>query len=112
MCGWLLCSADKDIDSKISTNILVSSDGSCTWIPPGLFESSCSIDISWFPYDEQLCVLKFGSWTYDGVQLDLRLTRDNVDITNYVPNGEWEIIGTVCPYTPRILDITPGGLVV
>jgi len=101
----LLCvrhySADKDIDSKISTNVVVSSDGKCKWIPPGLFESSCAIDISWFPYDEQVCFLKFGSWTYNGFQLDLRLSKDTFDLTNYVSNGQWELLGTVT-YLHRI----------
>jgi len=87
-------SADKDIDSKVLTNVVVSSDGKCKWIPPGLFESSCAIDISWFPYDEQVCFLKFGSWTYNGFQLDLRLSKDTFDLTNYVSNGEWELLGT------------------
>lgn len=27
-----------------------------------------------FPFDEQLCFLKFGSWTYDGVKLDLQVS--------------------------------------
>ena len=92
---WSYCSADKDIDSKISTNVFVASNGTCTWIPPGLFESSCSIDISWFPFDDQLCSLKFGSWTYNGFQLDLRLSRDRFDVSNYIENGEWNLIGTV-----------------
>ena len=87
------CSADKNIDSKVSTNVAVSSDGTCIWIPPGLFESSCFIDITWFPYDDQVCHLKFGSWTYNGFQLDLRLRQKGVDLSNYVVNGEWSLIG-------------------
>jgi len=95
-CAWLaVLSADKDIDSKVSTNVAVRSDGTCIWIPPGLFESSCSIDISWFPYDDQRCSLKFGSWSYNGFQLDLNLSRDGFDLSNYVANGEWSLIGNV-----------------
>ena len=63
-------------------------------MPPGLFESSCSIDISWFPFDDQFCYLKFGSWTYSAYQLDLRLSRESFDLTNYIYNGEWMLIGT------------------
>ena len=25
----------------------------------------------YFPFDEQTCVIKFGSWTYDGFQVNL-----------------------------------------
>ena len=29
-------------------------------------QSSCQIDITWFPFDDQHCSIKFGSWTYNG----------------------------------------------
>jgi len=51
--------------------------GTVLWIPPALFRSSCSIDITQFPFDIQTCQLKFGSWTYDGFKLDIDF-YDNV----------------------------------
>jgi len=59
---WCVVSADEDIDSTYPTNVVVSSSGDCLWVPPGLFMSTCKIDITWFPFDAQLCPLKFGSW--------------------------------------------------
>jgi len=35
-------------------------------------EFSQQIDITYFPYDEQKCKLKFGGWTHDGHVLDLK----------------------------------------
>ena len=32
-------------------------------------QSSCVIDVEFFPYDIQTCRLKLGSWTYDGLQV-------------------------------------------
>ena len=31
--------------------------------------SSCPIDITWFPFDDQNCEMKFGSWTYNGFKV-------------------------------------------
>ena len=31
------------------------------------------MDVEYFPFDEQTCVMKFGSWTYDGFQVRLML---------------------------------------
>ena len=48
---------------------MVTSTGSCTYIPPGIFKSTCKIDITWFPFDDQDCKMKFGSWTYNGFKV-------------------------------------------
>ena len=75
--------------------MVVSSDGSCLWVPPGLFLSTCTIDITWFPFDDQKCPMKFGSWTYDSSGIDLKLQSDKGDDSSFMPNGEWELIGNV-----------------
>lgn len=65
---WLR-SADEEFDSTYQTNVVVRNNGSCSYLPPGIFKSTCKIDITWFPFDDQKCELKFGSWTYDGFQV-------------------------------------------
>ena len=47
-------------------------DGLVKWEPPAIFKSSCDIDVRYFPFDEQTCWLKFGSWTFDGFQVKLK----------------------------------------
>ena len=87
-------SADEKFDGTYHANIIVHYDGSCLWIPPGMFKSTCSIDISWFPFDDQMCNMKFGSWTHDGRYLDLQMEDENgADVSNFIRNGEWDLIG-------------------
>ena len=38
----------------------------------GIFKSTCQIDITWFPFDDQDCEMKFGSWTYNGLKVGHR----------------------------------------
>lgn len=57
-------SADGNYEVSFMSNALVYGDGSINWIPPAIYKSSCSIDVEYFPFDEQICDLKFGSWTY------------------------------------------------
>merc|ERR1712214_159853 len=70
-------------------------------------ETSCHLSfvlrdaVEYFPFDEQTCVTKFGSWTYDGFQVDLRHMCEDED-SNVVPFGidlsefymsvEWDIL--------------------
>ncbi len=59
--------------------MVLTSEGGCTYIPPGIFKSTCKIDITWFPFDDQDCEMKFGSWTYDGGKVtDMFLVRGEV----------------------------------
>ena len=44
-------------------------EGLVEWKPPAIYHSSCEMDVEYFPFDEQTCVMKFGSWTYDGFQV-------------------------------------------
>ncbi len=57
----------------------------------GIFKSTCSIDVRWFPFDVQRCELKFGSWTYGGYSLDLKMLP--ADVSSYIANGEWDLVG-------------------
>ncbi|XP_050425041.1 neuronal acetylcholine receptor subunit alpha-7-like isoform X1 [Adelges cooleyi] len=87
-------SADEGFDGTYATNVVVNSNGSCVFIPPGIFKSTCKIDITWFPFDDQKCDMKFGSWTYDGFQLDLQLQDDSGgDTSGFITNGEWDLLG-------------------
>ncbi|KAI1712822.1 neurotransmitter-gated ion-channel ligand binding domain-containing protein [Ditylenchus destructor] len=110
----------------------VYANGSILWEPPVIYNSMCRIDTKWFPYDEQFCDMKFGSWTYGGFELDMvhldsdvveHISYDNgtewrvelgVDISEYVPSVEFDLLSVVgtrhekrypcCDYP--VIDIT------
>lgn len=46
--------------------------GEVNWKPPSIYKSSCKINVQYFPFDEQSCLMKFASWTYNGLQVSLR----------------------------------------
>ena len=37
-----------------------------TWLSHGIYQSSCDMDVEYFPFDIQSCEMKWASWTYDG----------------------------------------------
>ncbi|XP_053973342.1 neuronal acetylcholine receptor subunit alpha-7 isoform X1 [Hylaeus anthracinus] len=87
-------SAVEGFDGTFHTNVVVGHNGSCLYVPPGIFKSTCKIDITWFPFDDQHCDMKFGSWTYDGSQLDLVLnSEEGGDLSDFIMNGEWHLLG-------------------
>ena len=76
---------------------MIYNSGDVLWIPPAIYKSSCSINVEYFPFDEQDCEMKFGSWTFNGdqVELDWYEGQDKVDLSDYVNSGTWDIIK--CP---------------
>ncbi|CAK5098814.1 unnamed protein product [Meloidogyne enterolobii] len=58
----------------------------------------CQIDVEWFPFDAQTCEMKFGSWTYGGLEVDLKhkneqMQHEEQELT-VGPDGEnqWETV--------------------
>lgn len=62
-------SADGNYEVTLMTKATVYYNGLVVWQPPAVYKSSCAIDVEFFPYDIQTCVLKLGSWTYDGFKV-------------------------------------------
>jgi hypothetical protein len=62
-------SADGEYGVTTMTKAILHYTGKVLWTPPAIFKSSCEIDVRYFPFDQQTCFMKFGSWTYDGFQV-------------------------------------------
>jgi len=76
-------------------------NGYIKWMPPAIYKSSCSIDVTFFPFDQQNCKMKFGSWTYDRAKIDLISMSNQVDQMDYWESGEWVIINAVGKYNTK-----------
>jgi len=56
---------------KLITKVTIHHDGLIVWKPPTIYHSLCPIDVEYFPFDEQTCTIKLGSWTYDGYSVNI-----------------------------------------
>ncbi|CAH0729314.1 unnamed protein product, partial [Brenthis ino] len=93
--------ADGNFEVTLATKATIYHQGLVEWKPPAIYKSSCEIDVEYFPFDEQTCVLKFGSWTYDGFKVDLRhmdeqagsnIVSVGVDLSEFYMSVEWDIL--------------------
>ncbi|RWS29290.1 acetylcholine receptor subunit alpha-like protein [Leptotrombidium deliense] len=85
----------------LATKALIYSNGDIVWKPPAVYKSSCEINVEYFPFDDQTCIMKFGSWTYDGSKVDLRhkdevknsrIVKMGIDLSEFYLSVEWDII--------------------
>ncbi|BFY96986.1 hypothetical protein BsWGS_00026 [Bradybaena similaris] len=95
--------ADGNYEVTLMTKATLHASGRVVWEPPAIYKSSCIINVEFFPFDEQQCKLKFGSWTYDGEQVDLVHTcaktsqanltiKNGIDLQDFYPSVEWDIL--------------------
>ncbi len=97
-------SADGNFTVKLMTKATIHNDGLVIWKPPAIYKSLCPINVEFFPFDEQLCTLKIGSWTYDGYAVDIKhkslppSSNDldevtmGIDLGDYYDSTEWDLL--------------------
>ncbi|KAK3605661.1 hypothetical protein CHS0354_032618 [Potamilus streckersoni] len=97
--------ADGNYEVTLMTKATLHQNGLVVWEPPAIYKSSCTIDVEFFPFDIQRCSLKFGSWTYDGNEVDLvhicanknssdygRHIEMGIDLRDFYQSNEWDIL--------------------
>ncbi|TPP62198.1 Neuronal acetylcholine receptor subunit alpha-4 [Fasciola gigantica] len=91
--------ADERLKEHREARVVIDNNGGALWVPQALFKSTCEVEITYFPFDTQICMLEFGSWTYDKTQLDITWWLPDadpmpyLDFSDYVPSNEWRTDG-------------------
>ncbi|XP_046373184.2 neuronal acetylcholine receptor subunit alpha-10-like [Haliotis rufescens] len=68
------------------------SDGSASYNFPTIITSLCKVDVTYFPFDRQSCALRFGSWAFNGFQIN-STNRDSAgDMSSFKVNSEWDLV--------------------
>ncbi|XP_072014391.1 neuronal acetylcholine receptor subunit non-alpha-3-like [Amphiura filiformis] len=89
--------------------LTVSSDGSVRWTVKVTLRSACQMRLISFPFDRQECILRFGSWSYDGtlVNLDILSGVAGFDVqSEYHANSEWDLLSAIA-YRKEISYLIP-----
>jgi len=78
------------------SQVLIYSTGEVLWVPPCKLISRCHYTLKKEPYGEQTCTLKFGSWTFDGLVMDLEFYKDKkeIDLEDLTNTSGFEVVTT------------------
>lgn len=90
----LLNAATKPDIYYLQGGINLYSDGSILYSKPGIFTSSCSLNLKDFPFDSQNCSILTGSWVYHDELLELMPYEDKnkqIDVMSTFSHSEWKV---------------------
>nr|XP_012634868.1 acetylcholine receptor subunit epsilon isoform X3 [Microcebus murinus] len=102
---------DGQFDVAYYANALVYEGGAVTWLPPAIYRSTCTVEVTYFPFDWQNCSLIFRSQTYNAKEVEFTFAVDDngepinkidIDTAAFTENGEWAI--DFCPGVIRHHD--------
>jgi len=103
---WLLSSdvwtPDIEVYNAVKTTNLrqyqdmveVTNTGDVSWVRPLLITTPCNMKLESFPFDQQECLLRLGSWLYSGEELDIILADGSKREKSYQEHPEWSLLGT------------------
>ena len=71
-----------------------------------LIRTTCSVNMAYFPYDEQVCYISVSAWGYDpDSEVRLKALRPVVDLFYYQENAQWKIMKTdLKPFKMNTID--------
>lgn len=78
--------------------------GAVFYSPKMRLRAPCNLDLTKFPFDEQICKLTFGSWTYDNSNINLTHFAHGVnglDIEDLRFNSEWKLTESLATRTDK-----------
>lgn len=59
-----------------------------------VLESTCDVDITYFPFDTQECDLKLMAWSYSKDDVNINVGSSGIQLVEYSSNSVWDVVST------------------
>jgi len=99
---------DLMIEDIKNFDVVANYDGYMTWLYPLQVTTSCRMDVTYFPFDTQHCLLDISTWTYSGNQVHVKNFTSGADLKDYKAHGQWRLdYASFSPYS-KYYSSVPG----
>ncbi len=97
-----------DREEYVPGNVVVYFDGTVYFARGVIYRFKCDMVLLAFPFDQQECSLRTGSWSYDGTLLDYVIPDTNAFdvVSEYHENREWELVDAYAYRTVLTYNVT------
>ncbi|XP_053402935.1 neuronal acetylcholine receptor subunit alpha-2-like [Mercenaria mercenaria] len=84
--------------------VLFLSNGLAYWIPGNLIKSTCTVDMTYYPFDTQICEVTFTVWGYSESEVALKAPILQADIKYYEGNNIWTFKNSIAEADGNSID--------
>lgn len=100
--------AENPLQDLSFSRAIIYPNGDIIWSRPGIMSTTCEFNLKDFPYDEQMCYFKFGSWSYHSEEVNLSIREgENIDTSNYQESDSWDLQDTTVDVQEKIYNCCP-----
>ncbi|RUS88206.1 hypothetical protein EGW08_004038 [Elysia chlorotica] len=78
-------------------------DGTTRWYPGSVISAGCTLDLTYFPFDSQICTLRFIPQSFEW-DVNLVAAQDGINTSGYARNCEWRLESTSIRKTALVYD--------
>ncbi|KAK3592694.1 hypothetical protein CHS0354_037830 [Potamilus streckersoni] len=84
-------------------NIHVTYNGTVSWTPKEVLQSNCKVDLTYYPNDEQVCMLQFRLWAMENSNINFTVASKGFHTSSeYKDNSRWTLMYS--SYSQEILS--------
>lgn len=88
---------------------IINHNGKVVTFPESVSKTSCNVNVKNYPFDNQECLIKLGSFAYTTKRMQIKCMSDTGDTESLVHNGEWELEDLPCVNKTVIYTDTEDG---
>lgn len=85
---------DNDLSLKLKYRVRVQSSGHVAYVPGSNLLTSCKIQLTYFPFDIQVCHLEFVKWLMQREIVEYQNQSEKINLGLFVENHEWDVLET------------------
>ncbi|GFO22256.1 neuronal acetylcholine receptor subunit alpha-3 [Plakobranchus ocellatus] len=88
--------------------VMVDNSGLVTWKHSQFIKTGCDIDMTYFPFDTQVCNIIVSTWmsTKDDIVINHEAESNGLNLTRYSVSGNWELVSTELENLPNENGLT------
>ncbi|XP_076467614.1 uncharacterized protein LOC143298618 [Babylonia areolata] len=76
--------------------LYVINSGTVRWLPGGVYHTSCDIDVTYYPFDTQVCTIIFTTLVSRHHEIDLLAHPSySTNLDYYSPSGTWDLVSFI-----------------